>query len=92
MRHSIHLANRAEGEILGQILRHPKNVGSEEKAPMATFTDVSATLSPHEHDRELRRAIIAATVGTTIEWYDFLLYSTMAGLVFGELFSQTTTH
>jgi MFS family permease len=53
---------------------------------MATFTDVDATLSPNEHDRELRRAIVAATVGTTIEWYDFLLYSTMAGLVFGKLF------
>ena len=47
---------------------------------MTTFTDINATLSPDEHDRELRRAIVAATVGTTIEWYDFLLYSTMAGL------------
>jgi MFS family permease len=53
---------------------------------MTTFTDINATLSPKEHDRELRRAIVAATVGTTIEWYDFLLYSTMAGLVFGKLF------
>jgi MFS family permease len=53
---------------------------------MATITDVDAALSPNEHDRELRRAIVAATVGTTIEWYDFLLYSTMAGLVFGKLF------
>ncbi len=53
---------------------------------MAAFADVNVTLSPKEHDRELRRAIVAATVGTTIEWYDFLLYSTMAGLVFGKLF------
>jgi MFS family permease len=34
----------------------------------------------------LRRAVIASTVGTTIEWYDFLLYSTVTGLVFGKLF------
>ena len=27
-----------------------------------------------------------STVGTTIEWYDFLLYGTMAALVFGKLF------
>jgi MFS family permease len=53
---------------------------------MAAVADVNVTLSPKEHDRELRRAIVAATVGTTIEWYDFLLYSTMAGLVFGKLF------
>jgi len=32
------------------------------------------------------RAIVASTVGTTIEWYDFLLYSTVTGLIFGKLF------
>ena len=30
--------------------------------------------------------MIASTVGTTIEWYDFLLYSVVTGLVFGKLF------
>jgi hypothetical protein len=29
--------------------------------------------SDYEHGRQLRRALIASTVGTTIEWYDFLL-------------------
>ncbi len=29
-----------------------------------------------------RRAVIASTVGTTIEWYDFFLYGTAAALVF----------
>ncbi len=53
---------------------------------MAAVTDVNYALTPDQHDRELRRAVVAATVGTTIEWYDFLLYSTMAGLVFGKLF------
>jgi hypothetical protein len=31
-------------------------------------------------------ALIASTVGTTIERYDFLLYGTVTGLVFGKLF------
>jgi MFS family permease len=53
---------------------------------MATITMMSGTLSPEEHGRQLRRAVIAATVGTTIEWYDFFLYSTMTGLVFNKLF------
>jgi MFS family permease len=53
---------------------------------MAAVTDVNFALTPDQHSRELRRAVVAATVGTTIEWYDFLLYSTMAGLVFGKLF------
>jgi MFS family permease len=53
---------------------------------MVAVTDSRTALTPDQHSRELRRAVIAATVGTTIEWYDFLLYSTMAGLVFGRLF------
>ncbi len=34
----------------------------------------------------LTRAAFAATIGTTIEWYDFFLYGTATGLVFGSLF------
>ena len=53
---------------------------------MAT-TDVSfAGLSEAEHRAQLRRALIASTVGTTIEWYDFLLYGTVSALVFGPIF------
>ncbi|GAA4688966.1 MFS transporter [Pseudonocardia yuanmonensis] len=33
-----------------------------------------------------RRAVVASTVGTTIEWYDFFLYGTAAALVFPRLF------
>jgi MFS family permease len=43
-------------------------------------------LSETDHSAQLRRAVIASTVGTTIEWYDFLLYGTVTGLVFGKLF------
>ena len=43
-------------------------------------------LSEREHRAALRRAVIASTVGTTIEWYDFLLYGTVTALVFGKLF------
>ena len=33
-----------------------------------------------------RRVAIASSVGATIEWYDFFLYGTAAGLVFDKLF------
>jgi MFS family permease len=49
------------------------------------------TLSPDEHSAQLRRAIIASTIGTTIEWYDFFLYGTAAGLVFGKLYFPNQT-
>ncbi|HZL59658.1 MAG TPA: MFS transporter, partial [Stellaceae bacterium] len=45
-----------------------------------------AGLSPADHSRELRKAVIASTIGTTIEWYDFFIYGTAAGLVFGKLY------
>src|SRR5271165_1138757 len=52
-----------------------------------TTADITATgLSDTEHRVQLRRALIASTVGTTIEWYDFLLYGTVTALVFGKLF------
>src|SRR3954471_22428749 len=46
----------------------------------------ASALTDQEHRTQLRRAVIAATVGTTIEWYDFFLYSTVTGLVFARLY------
>ncbi len=43
-------------------------------------------LTPKAHGAQLRRAVLASTIGTTIEWYDFFLYSTVTGLVFAKLF------
>jgi hypothetical protein len=48
-----------------------------------SVADVAATpISEIDHRARLRRAVIASIVGTTIEWYDFLLYGQMAVLVF----------
>ena len=52
---------------------------------MAT-AEAYGTLSDARHSAELRKAVIAATVGTTIEWYDFFIYGTAAGLIFPKLF------
>ena len=49
-------------------------------------TRPASGLSEAEHRGQLRRAILAGTIGTTIEWYDFFLYSTVTGLVFAKLF------
>ncbi len=44
------------------------------------------SLKEVEHRRQLRRAVLASTIGTAIEWYDFFLYSTVTGLVFARLY------
>jgi MFS family permease len=53
---------------------------------MSTAISSLSGLPEVEHDKHLRRALIASTVGTTVEWYDFLLYGTVTSLVFGKLF------
>jgi metabolite-proton symporter len=39
-----------------------------------------------EPARRLRRVVAASLVGTTIEWYDFFVYASAAGLVFSRQF------
>ncbi|MCL2428226.1 MAG: MHS family MFS transporter [Alphaproteobacteria bacterium] len=53
---------------------------------MSVSRTLPIPLSEAEHRVQLRKAVIASTVGTMIEWYDFLLYSVVTGLVFGKLF------
>ena len=35
---------------------------------------------------DLRRVVAASMIGATIEWYDFFLYGTVAGIVFNKLY------
>src|SRR2546430_454785 len=50
----------------------------------------SGALQREVDARRMRlRAIVASTVGTSIEWYDFFLYTTAAALVFPRLFFPT---
>src|ERR1700684_87109 len=52
---------------------------------MAMATTIGV-LPEADHSTQLRKAVIASTIGTAIEWYDFFLYGTAAGLIFGKLF------
>jgi metabolite-proton symporter len=51
-----------------------------------TMAATYGTLSQSEHSAQLRKAVVASTIGTAIEWYDFFLYGTAAGLIFGKLY------
>ncbi len=39
-----------------------------------------------EERKRTRRVALATIVGTTIEWYDFFIYASVAGLIFNKLF------
>jgi metabolite-proton symporter len=66
---------------------HSARVGqSREDNPMAFAEAAVSGLTEAEHSVQLRRAVIASTVGTTIEFYDFLVYGQMAALVFAKLY------
>jgi MFS family permease len=53
---------------------------------MTTSEISTPRLSDAEHRVQLRRAVVAGTVGTIIEAYDFLLYVQVAPLVFAKLY------
>lgn len=53
---------------------------------MAAVASTPERMSDAEHRKQLRRAVIASTIGSTIEAYDFLLYSTVTGIVFAKLY------
>jgi MFS family permease len=43
-------------------------------------------MSPDERRRNMLKAVVASTVGTSIEWYDYFLFGTAGALVFAKLF------
>jgi MHS family shikimate/dehydroshikimate transporter-like MFS transporter len=52
----------------------------------STAAATSNSASPAPDPAEIKRVVFASSVGTIIEWYDFLIYGTAAALVFNKLF------
>src|SRR3981081_4058261 len=53
---------------------------------MTTANDAGENPSEPDQRVQLRRAVVASSVGSIIEAYDFLLYGQVTGLVFGKLY------
>lgn len=47
--------------------------------------------TPAEEKTRLRKVATATIIGTTVEWYDFYLYATMASIVFGKVFFSSAS-
>ncbi|MFJ1767140.1 MFS transporter [Amycolatopsis sp. NPDC088138] len=54
--------------------------------PAATTPALRPADQDKDQARRLRRVVSASLVGTTIEWYDFFVYASAAGLVFSQQF------
>src|SRR6266436_4039063 len=77
---------------IGRTLAPSEETGMGGECPMATTELAPGILSDREHTKQLRRAIVASTVGTAIEWYDFFLYGAVTAIVFAKLyFSNSDT-
>jgi MFS family permease len=57
-----------------------------------TDTSTATNTNPATPATAPRHVIVSSVLGTTIEWYDFFLYSTAAGLVFDKLFFPSHDH
>ncbi|MGP4090173.1 MFS transporter [Streptomyces sp. KR55] len=51
-----------------------------------TLADVVPGTAAQERSRALRRVVLSSFLGSTIEFYDFILYATASSLVFGPVF------
>src|SRR5260370_4163823 len=57
---------------------------------MAIAEDASGGLTEPQQRVQLRRAVVASSVGSIIEAYDLLLYGQVTGLVFGKLYFRAS--
>lgn len=53
---------------------------------MSSVIRETASNDARTASRSTRRVVMAGTIGTVIEFFDFLVYATVSGLVFGKLF------
>lgn len=67
----------------------PDNAAATRPQADSPAPEVDA-LSPEQRHREARRVILSSYLGSTIEYYDFLLYATAAAVVFPTVFFSTS--
>ena len=54
---------------------------------MASYNDSTASQSQTSMTREERKVIVASSLGTVFEWYDFYLYGSLAAIIGAQFFN-----
>src|ERR1700733_9948464 len=72
--------------IFAPIRSRPPTTRRDKMSYPAVADEIHA---PPANAQEIRRVVFASSVGTVIEWYDFLIYGTAAALVFNKAFFPT---
>src|SRR5207253_8257264 len=60
--------------------------GDKHMSVQATTADTAVRSRPMS--REEKRVILASSLGTVFEWYDFYLYGSLAAIIGAQFFSQ----
>jgi MFS transporter, MHS family, shikimate and dehydroshikimate transport protein len=68
------------------IARQKNNANqADSEAQEGRITMMETKMSKHD-ERTIRKVVISALVGASLEWYDFFLYGVVAGIVFNKLY------
>src|SRR5699024_6947680 len=59
------------------------------KIDTVCFENASNNIGGIQMDKGLRRVLIASVIGSSVEWFDYFIYGTVAALVFNQLFFVT---
>src|SRR3546814_8417606 len=63
--------------------------GTPSRALYGAAMETQSAIDGTEKKTSIRTVATASAIGTTIEWYDFLIYATAASLVLNTLFFPT---
>lgn len=63
-------------------------MNEERKASVMSASTAGSAAAPRPMTREERKVIVASSLGTVFEWYDFYLYGSLAAVIGANFFSQ----
>src|SRR5699024_10890474 len=67
-------------------MKHRKDRAMSQNPHAGPATPAPQGKTYHANPKEMRRILFSSFLGTAVEYYDFILYATAAGIVFNQVF------